>query len=82
MNKMIITEEKLAEQISLIEPPDEKALKEASERQAKLAKPPGSLGKLEGISIKLAGISGKMYNSADRQCILIMQSPLHRMLGG
>jgi len=74
MNKMIITEEKLAEQISLIEPPDEKALKEASERQAKLAKPPGSLGKLEGISIKLAGISGKMYNSADRQCILIMSA--------
>ena len=36
------------------------AMRRAEERQAKLAKPPGSLGKLEDISIRLAGITGSV----------------------
>ena len=31
-------------------------------RQAELAKPPGSLGKLEDAAVRLAGITGKLKN--------------------
>ena len=39
-----------------------------------LAKPLGSLGKLEDISVKLAGITGKVKNSINKKCIIIMCS--------
>lgn len=42
-----------------IQPLDEEAMAAARERQAQLAKPPGSLGRLEDLSIQLAGITGK-----------------------
>jgi nicotinate-nucleotide--dimethylbenzimidazole phosphoribosyltransferase len=38
---------------------DEKAMAEAKERQDQLTKPAGSLGRLEEISIKIAGVQGK-----------------------
>jgi nicotinate-nucleotide--dimethylbenzimidazole phosphoribosyltransferase len=41
-----------------IEPLDGGALAEAARRQRLLAKPPGSLGRLESLSIQLAGIRG------------------------
>lgn len=37
---------------------DADAMEQAKARQAKLAKPPGSLGRLEALSIQLAGIRG------------------------
>jgi len=44
--------------LSRIVPPlDESAMAVARERQAILTKPPGSLGRLEELSIQLAGIS-------------------------
>lgn len=55
-----------------IKPLDAQAIKLAKERQAKLAKPPGSLGKLEDISIQLAGISGKVKNSAEKCRIIVL----------
>ena len=45
----------------------------AGKRQDYLAKVPGSLGRLEEISIRLAGITGKPYgNEVDRQAIVLM----------
>lgn len=44
----------------LIPPVDEHAMRLASERQARLTKPAGSLGRLEELSIRLAGITGRL----------------------
>ena len=41
---------------------DKEAMKSARERQDKLAKPPRSLGRLEDLSVQLAGITGKVKN--------------------
>ena len=43
-------------------------------RQESLAKPPHSLGKLEDISVKLAGMTGRLYNPVDRRRVLIFAS--------
>ena len=52
--------------IEKIKPLDETAMMAARERQAQLAKPPGSLGKLEDLSVQLAGITGKVHNSVKK----------------
>jgi len=65
-------EKEILELLSQIEDLDEKAIEAAKERQAKLAKPPGSLGKLEDISIRLAGITGKVNNNPDRRRIIVL----------
>ena len=43
----------------------------ARERQAQLAKPPGSLGRLEELSIQLAGITGKVHNKIEKKHLLV-----------
>ena len=43
-------------------PLDEDAMAAARNRQAQHAKPPGSLGRLEDLSVQLAGITGKVRN--------------------
>jgi nicotinate-nucleotide--dimethylbenzimidazole phosphoribosyltransferase len=43
-----------------IPPPDEEAMREAAARQALLTKPAGSLGVLEELSIRLAGMTGRI----------------------
>jgi len=45
-------EQQLKNYISLISPPDAEAAALAKARQNSLAKPPGSLGKLDGIAAK------------------------------
>ena len=50
---------------------DEAAMAEARQRQAQLAKPPGSLGRLEDLSIQLAGITGKVHNFVKKQHLLV-----------
>ncbi|MCI9475321.1 MAG: nicotinate-nucleotide--dimethylbenzimidazole phosphoribosyltransferase [Emergencia sp.] len=68
-------EKKLFELIGKIETLDEGAMAAAKQRQDYLAKPPGSLGKLEDISIKIAGITGKAVgNDVSKQCVVIMSS--------
>ena len=68
-------EEWIQKRISEICPPDEKAMEEARERQIVLAKVPGSLGKLEDYSIKLAGITGKVTgNDLKKQCVAIFSA--------
>ena len=68
-------EQRLFTLIGQIEDLDAAAMKAAKERQDYLAKPPGSLGRLEDISIKIAGITGKpMGNDVTKQCIAIMSA--------
>ena len=43
----------------------------AKKRQAELAKPPGSLGKLEEMSIRLAGITGRVCHQIEACRILV-----------
>lgn len=53
---------------------NQKILKEAQQRQEMLAKPTGSLGTLEDISIQLAAITGEVKNDTGRQAIVIMSA--------
>ena len=55
-----MTEQELQAYIQAIAPADGAAMTAAEKRQAALAKPPGSLGALETISIRLAGITGQV----------------------
>ncbi len=52
-------------------PLDEAAMELARKRQAQLAKPPGSLGRLEDLSIQLAGITGKIHNKIGKKHLLV-----------
>lgn len=47
------------------------AMDAAKKRQAELAKPPGSLGRLEDLSAQLAGITGQVKNTLDRKELLV-----------
>ncbi len=55
-----------------IRPPDPEARREARERQARLTKPPGSLGRLEELSVQLAGIRRTARPQLRRKAILTM----------
>ena len=57
--------------IEKVSPLDEGTMAEARERQAQLAKPPGSLGRLEDLSVQLAGITGNVHNSVKKQHLLV-----------
>ena len=54
-----------------IRPLDEAAMAAARQRQAQLAKPPGSLGRLEELSIQLAGITGSVHNRIEKKHLLV-----------
>ena len=54
-----------------IAPLDETAMEQARKRQAQLAKPPGSLGRLEELSIQLAGITGRVHNKIEKKHLLV-----------
>lgn len=57
--------------IASIAPLDQEAMALARERQAQLAKPPGSLGRLEDLSVQLAGITGKPRNRVNHPHLLV-----------
>lgn len=57
--------------IMSIENADNGAMKSARARQDKLAKPPRSLGRLENLSVQLAGITGNVKNSFKNKYILV-----------
>ena len=52
-------------------PLDRSAMTAAEEYQARLAKPPGSLGRLEESSIQLAGITGRVHNALNKKQLLV-----------
>ncbi|MFI0411241.1 nicotinate-nucleotide--dimethylbenzimidazole phosphoribosyltransferase [Actinomadura sp. 3N508] len=49
----------IEETVAAIAPLDEAAMRDARDHQARLTKPPGSLGVLEELSVKLAGLAGQ-----------------------
>ena len=51
--------------------PNVEAEQAAAERQKVLAKPTGALGRLEDISIQMAGITGKVKNEVGKKAIVI-----------
>ena len=61
----------LQEVIRSVAPLDEAAMAKARERQAQLAKPPGSLGRLEELSVQLAGITGQVHNKIEKKHLLV-----------
>ena len=61
-----MTEQELRAYIEAIRPADEAAMDAARRRQAQLAKPPGSLGQLEELSIRLAGVTGQVCPAMDK----------------
>lgn len=58
--------------IAGIKPAEENALRQAQARIDSLIKPLGSLGKLESMAVKLAGITGKVHNSVEKKCSIVM----------
>jgi len=63
---------KLEETIKRIGPLDSEAMAAAQARQDTLTKPLGSLGRLEELSIQLAGITGNPQPRIDRKVIITM----------
>lgn len=51
---------------------DEKVLEEAQKHMDSLIKPLGSLGKLEMMAIKMAGITRKVKNTVEKKCSIVM----------
>ncbi|TDI86469.1 MAG: nicotinate-nucleotide--dimethylbenzimidazole phosphoribosyltransferase [Chloroflexi bacterium] len=51
---------------------DEAAMESALLRQAKLTKPAGSLGRLEELSIQLAGITGDLRPGTEDKAVIVM----------
>jgi nicotinate-nucleotide--dimethylbenzimidazole phosphoribosyltransferase len=58
--------------IANIKPLDQSAMNAAQERQNMLTKPQGSLGRLEEVSIQLAGITGKAIPAIKEKVIITM----------
>lgn len=67
-----MTDLDLAHVLAAIPEVDFAAMEAAKRRQAELAKPPGSLGGLEEMSIRLSGITGRLHNSLERRRILVL----------
>jgi len=63
---------KLMHIIEMIRPLDKKAMAEAQARQDMLTKPQGSLGRLEELSIQLAGIQSKPIPQIKHKVIITM----------
>lgn len=57
-----------------ITPLDKDAMEKAKLRVDSLAKPLGSLGELESISVRISGITSKIINETDKKCIIIMSA--------
>ena len=66
-----MTRNELLQYIAKIPAADAAAMDAAAKRQAALAKPPGSLGRLEEISVRLAGLTGSIRNEVERCRILV-----------
>lgn len=69
-----MNEKELYEQLEKIQHLNQEAMEAATAREESLAKPPKSLGWLEDVAIRLAGITGNIHNYADKSCIAVMSS--------
>lgn len=61
----------LDELLKTIKPADRQAIIKAKARQAALAKPPGSLGGLEDMSVRIAGMTGQVANRIGKGCVAV-----------
>ena len=61
----------LQQTINAITPLDEAAMTAAQERQAQLTKPAGSLGRLETLSIQIAGITGQLNPPLTERVVIV-----------
>ncbi len=66
------TERQLVSLLSEITPLYDVPMREAKARQDALAKPPGSLGLLEDLSVQLAGITGQVKNEVSHTRIYVL----------
>ncbi|MBR1672330.1 MAG: nicotinate-nucleotide--dimethylbenzimidazole phosphoribosyltransferase [Fretibacterium sp.] len=64
----------IEEAVGRVRPLDERAARAARERQDGLLKPRGSLGELEALSIRIAGITGQVKNTLTRKVHLLFGS--------
>ncbi|MCB2357920.1 nicotinate-nucleotide--dimethylbenzimidazole phosphoribosyltransferase [Clostridium estertheticum] len=64
----------LKETLKFIEPLNKEAMKKAWDRLDSLSKPIGSLGELENIIAKMAGITGNIHNKINKKNVVIMCS--------
>jgi len=62
----------LARTIARIQPLDQEAMRAAEARQLQLTKPPRALGRLETISIRLAGITGSERPRLENKVVAVM----------
>ena len=62
----------LSKTIANIRPLDTKSMAEAKERQDTLTKPTGSLGRLESLSIQIAGIQGRALPQIKQKAVIVM----------
>ena len=62
----------LSQVLKQIKPLDNETMKAAQARQNELTKPRGSLGQLEELSIKIAGIKGKIVRGFEHKAIVTM----------
>ena len=58
--------------IESVQPLDEQAMAAARQRQDLLTKPPGSLGRLERLATRLAGINGQPLPHLPRKAVIAM----------
>ena len=66
-----MTKTELFEKTKSIKPADRQAILKAKARQDSLAKPPGSLGGLEDMSVRIAGMTGQVVNRIGRGCVAV-----------
>jgi nicotinate-nucleotide--dimethylbenzimidazole phosphoribosyltransferase len=57
---------------SRIDPLDEEAMAAARTRQGLLTKPAGSLGRLEALSVQLAGIAGRALPRVEQKAVVVL----------
>ncbi len=65
-------DERLKTIVEEIVSPDREIMAAARRWQERLAKPPGSLGKLEDAAVRLAGITGRLKNEMRRRRIIVL----------
>jgi len=69
-----MNEKELFDYIKALPTADASMIRQAEARQAALAKPPGSLGKLEAISVRMAGITGQLTGIPKKPAVIIMSA--------
>ena len=69
-----MNESELKALLARIEPRNESAYAAAVARMDSFAKPPGSLGALETIAARLAGVTGETVNALDKRCVLVFSA--------